>query len=296
MSKIVELGRTDKESGGLAFKMASLTNLGFAGFLSSFGCYWTLRFKQVTQNSLLLIPSEVNGPLLIVQLLALAAISRSKDRAIVTFTGFFLGLCVLVGLLNSHLSFGIYLAVLAAFHFSEFAITGLTNPQNLSFDSYLVNHSKAYGIAAVASWCEHIVTLYMFPELKSKSYITMTGLAICIAGEILRKGAMFQAGRNFNHLVQDTKAKDHVLVTSGVYSLSRHPSYVGWFLWSVGSQLILINPLCLVGYTVVTYLFFRERIEVEEYTLVSFFGQEYRDYQKRVGTGLPWITGYKSAE
>jgi protein-S-isoprenylcysteine O-methyltransferase Ste14 len=29
---------------------------------------------------------------------------------------------------------------------------------------------------------------------------------------------------------------DHQLITSGVFSLMRHPSYVGWFYWSVGTQ------------------------------------------------------------
>ena len=29
---------------------------------------------------------------------------------------------------------------------------------------------------------------------------------------------------------------DHQLVTSGVYGYCRHPSYAGWFLWSVGTQ------------------------------------------------------------
>ena len=30
---------------------------------------------------------------------------------------------------------------------------------------------------------------------------------------------------------------------------------------------------------------------MEEATLINFFGQRYIDYQKRVGTGLPGITG-----
>ena len=29
---------------------------------------------------------------------------------------------------------------------------------------------------------------------------------------------------------------DHLLITTGIYAHMRHPSYVGWFYWSVGTQ------------------------------------------------------------
>lgn len=57
-----------------------------------------------------------------------------------------------------------------------------------------------------------------------------------LCGEGLRKAAMLTAGSNFNHIVQNEKAQSHVLVTSGVYAFFRHPSYVGWFYWSIGTQ------------------------------------------------------------
>lgn len=57
-----------------------------------------------------------------------------------------------------------------------------------------------------------------------------------LCGEGLRKAAMLTAGSNFNHIVQNEKAQSHVLVTSGVYAYFRHPSYVGWFYWSIGTQ------------------------------------------------------------
>lgn len=47
---------------------------------------------------------------------------------------------------------------------------------------------------------------------------------------------MITAGTSFTHLISYDKRRDHRLVTRGVYSLFRHPSYVGWFWWSVGTQ------------------------------------------------------------
>ena len=74
------------------------------------------------------------------------------------------------------------------------------------------------------------------PELKQLSYVSLLGLLMVMCGECLRKAAMLTAGSNFNHIVQNEKAQSHVLVTGGVYSLFRHPSYVGWFYWSIGTQ------------------------------------------------------------
>lgn len=212
---------------------------------------------------------------------------------LISLTAYCLGLVFLAGLAHSHSPFGFYLMVLALFHLSEFITTALSNPQNLSFDSFLVNHSVQYWAAMLASWLEYAAINYFFPQLKAGLVlVTYTGLVICLVGEIIRKLAMLHAGRNFNHLVQSHKSREHKLVTTGIYAWSRHPSYLGWFLWSVGTQVLLVNPVCFLLYAVVSFAFFNERIVVEEYTLISFFGSQYRDYQRTVGTGIPGIHGY----
>ncbi|XP_064642388.1 protein-S-isoprenylcysteine O-methyltransferase-like [Lineus longissimus] len=189
--------------------------------------------------------------------------------------------------------FGWYLVTLSFFHWSEYFSTAVTNPRHTSLDSYLLNHSAAYQIAAVASWLEYLIEWYLLPGLKHYSFISITGLIMVVLGEALRKGAMFTAGTNFNHYVQHVKEEGHVLVTGGVYSYFRHPSYVGWFYWSIGTQLILCNPFCLAAYTIASWKFFKDRIDHEEITLLNFFGEQYLDYQKKVGTGLPFIKGYR---
>ena len=52
---------------------------------------------------------------------------------------------------------------MSIFHFSEFVVTSLIRPQNLSTDSFLLNHSKAYGIAAATSWIEYLLEAWLFP-------------------------------------------------------------------------------------------------------------------------------------
>lgn len=189
--------------------------------------------------------------------------------------------------------FGVYMCVLSIFHYTEFLCMAYIQPKLVSVDSFVINHSVQYSIAAFASWVEFFVESYFFPEMKKTYLVSDIGLVICIVGELLRKAAMLTASSNFNHLVQCEKADDHVLVTHGVYGIFRHPSYVGFFYWSIGTQLILVNPICMLSYTVACWMFFKERITIEEIMLLNFFGQQYCDYQQKVRTGLPFIDGYK---
>merc|ERR1711924_329274 len=99
------------------------------------------------------------------------------------------------------------------------------------------------------------------------------GFALSLSGWALRTLALFTAQSNFTHLVMVRKRAGHALVTEGVYRLCRHPGYVGWFIWSVSTQLVLGNPVCLVLYTLVAWRFFEGRIPGEEAYLVEFFGE-----------------------
>jgi protein-S-isoprenylcysteine O-methyltransferase len=80
-----------------------------------------------------------------------------------------------------------------------------------------------------------------------------------------------------------------VLVTSGFYAYVRHPSYFGWFWWSIGLQVLLGNPLCVMAYSYASWKFFAERIPYEEMTLLEFFGAKFDEYRNRVPTGIPMI-------
>ncbi|KAH3817961.1 hypothetical protein DPMN_119546 [Dreissena polymorpha] len=57
-------------------------------------------------------------------------------------------------------------------------------------------------------------------------------------------------------------------------------------------EIILCNPVCLIGYTIVSWRFFNESMYEEEIALLNFFGEDYSDYQRRVGTGIPFIKGF----
>jgi protein-S-isoprenylcysteine O-methyltransferase len=79
-------------------------------------------------------------------------------------------------------------------------------------------------------------------------------------GEGLRIAAFFTCRKNFTHLVRYRKVPGHELVTNGIYSIFRHPSYTGYFYFSVGGQIFLGNVLSSVLFAIVLIKFFRDRI------------------------------------
>lgn len=142
----------------------------------------------------------------------------------------------------------------------------------------------------VASLTEYLIeSLFFNKSTGIVMYIACVGLLVSIAGQILRTVAMYTAGKSFTHLVAKSKRNEHVLVTQGVYSLSRHPSYAGWFYWAVFTQVLLVNPICVVAYAIVAFRFFKIRIEYEEDHLIVFFGDDYKAYKKNVSTLIPFL-------
>jgi hypothetical protein len=110
-----------------------------------------------------------------------------------------------------------------------------------------------------------------------------------VGGQYFRSLAMWQCGESFNHMIAHEKPSHHRLMTSGLYQYLRHPSYFGWFYWSIGMQLVLGNFWCFAAYFYVSWKFFHERIPYEEELLLRFYGDEYRQYVARSYIGIPFV-------
>jgi protein-S-isoprenylcysteine O-methyltransferase len=69
----------------------------------------------------------------------------------------------------------------------------------------------------------------------------------------------------------------------------RHPSYFGWFLWALGTQLLLNNPICFVLWFFAAVTFFKDRVDVEEFYLLKFFREDYIEYAAKTPIGIPFV-------
>jgi len=182
----------------------------------------------------------------------------------------------------------IYVIALCIFHLAEFFVTAIWNPSVLTATCFVVNHSKPYTMAMLVSCFEFSIRFLIFPTRNSK-FISAIGLALIIIGQLVRSLAMITCAESFNHLIQHTKKQSHKLVTHGIYRYFRHPSYFGFFYWSVGTQLMLGNILTGISFAAASWLFFNRRIPYEEQTLTRLFPKEYPPYMKQSYIGIPAI-------
>jgi len=193
---------------------------------------------------------------------------------------------------GSVLQWSLYMSFLCLFHFMEFFTTAVQQPDSLGYSSFVVNHSLSYTVAALASWTEFWLETFLLGRAKRNILCIYLGLGLVIGGQIIRTWAMWSCGEHFDHQIMERRKEGHKLVTQGIYSFLRHPSYFGWFYWSIGTQILLCNPICSVLYTLASWKFFNGRIPFEEETLVSFYRQTYVDYMQTTWIGIPFIQSF----
>jgi len=115
----------------------------------------------------------------------------------------------------------------------------------------------------------------------------ITGIFIFGLGFIIRWTAIVQLGKMFT--VNVAINKDHSLNTSGLYKIVRHPSYLGLLMILAGIGFSMNSILNLLIIVIPCFLALSFRISVEEAALTDNFGEQYRNYKRRVARLIPWV-------
>jgi protein-S-isoprenylcysteine O-methyltransferase Ste14 len=116
--------------------------------------------------------------------------------------------------------------------------------------------------------------------------IRWLGVLLFAAGSSLRLWPVFILGDRFSGLV--AIQPDHELVTTGVYSVIRHPSYLGLLVGALGWGLAFRSGVGVI----LAALFIPPllaRINAEERLLRSQFGEEYIAYCARTSRLVPGV-------
>ncbi|HTV31726.1 MAG TPA: isoprenylcysteine carboxylmethyltransferase family protein [Methylocella sp.] len=112
------------------------------------------------------------------------------------------------------------------------------------------------------------------------------GVILFGAGGILRLWPVFLLGSRFSGLVAIQPG--HRLVTTGIYSIIRHPSYLGALITSLGWALAFRSGVGIL-LTLLLIPPLVARIRAEEKLLMSHFGAEYEAYRARTSRLLPGV-------
>ncbi len=112
------------------------------------------------------------------------------------------------------------------------------------------------------------------------------GVALFVVGGILRIWPVFVLGRRFSGLVAIQPG--HQLVTTGIYSVIRNPSYLGLLInalgWAVAFRSVIGVLLALLYIPPLLF-----RIRSEEMLLRSHFGAAYDAYCARTSRLIPGL-------
>ncbi len=225
-------------------------------------------------------------------------VAKPLARAAECLTAFVLAFLLVFGVTlydGKYFQMGLFLSSLAIYHTTEYMFVCVFHYDSLSFDSFLINQSGYYMAAMGVSFLEYFFELWLVGTYKMVTPMVIIGVAGVCVGQFFRVGALFYGGKSFHHMIQHQQQPEHKLVTTGLYAFCRHPGYLGWYLWAVSSQVMMVNPVSAWVYVMACHIFFKSRIEYEEETLVELFGQRYISYMKDVPTRIPYIPGLSTS-
>ncbi|MCU0378188.1 MAG: isoprenylcysteine carboxylmethyltransferase family protein [Bacteroidales bacterium] len=139
---------------------------------------------------------------------------------------------------------------------------------------------------------------YLFIANRSVIYFSLTWELICItvslAGEAIRSYTLGYVPRNTSgRSVIDQLADE--LNTTGIYSIIRHPLYVGNFLAGLGPVLFLRSVWCTVIYVLLFWICYERIIFAEEQFLRRKFGEVYDIWAFRVSAVIPRLRHFKKS-
>jgi protein-S-isoprenylcysteine O-methyltransferase Ste14 len=112
------------------------------------------------------------------------------------------------------------------------------------------------------------------PRFGVNLWILIIGILLTVIGLVIEGFAFLKIG-----IIPGGRAGNKVINT-GIYSVIRHPIYSGTILWSLGIVLILRAKYTLIYIPFFIILYMILTI-AEEKGLMEYFGEEYKEYQKK---------------
>lgn len=128
------------------------------------------------------------------------------------------------------------------------------------------------------------------PQLKFPfdiAFWQIIGLILLFTGLSIRWVAINTLKKYFTANL--TIQEGHKLITTGIYSHIRHPSYLGGLLCFAGFGVALGNYISLFFIFFVNLIVILARINYEEKILTGEFGSEFEEYKKRTKKLLPFL-------
>ena len=136
---------------------------------------------------------------------------------------------------------------------------------------------------------------FFLEETVYESYYEFGCLIVGLLGLLIRiftvgYSAKNTSGRNVKGQVADT------LNTTGIYSLVRHPLYLGNFFMWLGPAMLTGNFWFLLAFCMFYWIYYERIMFAEEQYLRNKFGASYLEWAKKVPAFIPCFKNYTNPE
>ena len=180
----------------------------------------------------------------------------------------------------------IALALMASFYICYFA--KMISQKRQGIDTDQLGKGKVGFIKLIEVTLK--TSTYLIPAIEVASIIfyagsvnigiRIAGVTITTLGVVAFIVSVLQMKDNWRAGVQREEKTE--LVTTGIYSISRNPAFLGFDLMYIGIVITFFNWYLCVATCIVMVLFHLQIVNVEEDFLIEAFGDEYIKYRKKV--------------
>ena len=139
-----------------------------------------------------------------------------------------------------------------------------------------------------------IFCIYLFPDLYFTQDIQNFYLSIVISftGQLIRVLTVGftpsgTSGRNTSKQIANS------LNTKGIYSIVRHPLYLGNYLIWLGFLIYLSNFYTILIFSIFYYFYYHKIMYAEEAFLINKFNEKYYNWSKDVASFIPNFLRYQ---
>ena len=124
-----------------------------------------------------------------------------------------------------------------------------------------------------------LISIFMYVDT-AHEVLRIIGCIITAVGVLIFVISVVQMKDNWRAGVQREDKTN--LVTTGIYSISRNPAFLGFDLMYVGILFTFFNWYLCFATSFVLVFFHMQIVNVEEDFLIETFGEEYIQYKKKV--------------
>jgi len=132
-----------------------------------------------------------------------------------------------------------------------------------------------------------LLGVQILPIMPKNTVIQLIGIVVLVIGTWVCISARRTLAENWvSGEEHQIKEHQHLIIT-GIYSIIRHPIYLGLTLSFIGGEMVAQSYLfiSLIAYFVSAYV----QGKREEKILLSHFGDRYKEYMKRTKMLIPYI-------